>query len=219
MSTLLGSTGARRGRRLWAALAAGALAGAALASLVPGAAGALELDRAAVTAGQWWRLLTGHAVHWGPAHLLSDAAAFAGLLWLARRRPGATALVVVLSATTTGIAVWVWAGGIATYRGLSGINYALLAWLLAAAVAQGRGWRRAAWAAALAAIGAKVIVETATGRSALPTFLPDGIVAVGVAHLAGIATGLACRVAAGGGPAGLTGPRVAGPCRVRRGRR
>jgi hypothetical protein len=79
--------------------------------------------------------------------------------------------------------------------GISGVNYALLAWLLLARALEERNWRAAAYGTVLAAICAKAIFETATGALVVNVCLPPGVQVVAVAHVAGIAVGLAAAVA------------------------
>ncbi len=50
----------------------------ALATWIGGSA-ALEFNRAQVLDGQWWRIVTGNLVHYGPAHARGDILAF--LIW------------------------------------------------------------------------------------------------------------------------------------------
>ena len=42
----------------------------------------LRYERIALADGEWWRVLTGHLVHLGPAHTLLNLAGFAALVWL-----------------------------------------------------------------------------------------------------------------------------------------
>ena len=61
---------------------------AVIASLVPGVAEALQYDRQAVAQGAWWRIVSGHFVHWSGEHLFWDVLAL-GLLgaeWFLRKR-------------------------------------------------------------------------------------------------------------------------------------
>ena len=44
--------------------------------LIPGWAAAWQYERAAIAAGQWWRMLTGHLTHWNMDHLLWDVLMF-----------------------------------------------------------------------------------------------------------------------------------------------
>lgn len=160
----------------------------------PSAQEALVFRHQAIAAGEWWRVVTGHLVHCDWRHLAADLGAFALLCWIGLRRPRTALTVVVLSAVAAGVAVYLWAGGITTYMGISGINYSLLAWLLLARALEERGWRAAAYGAVLAAICAKAVIETATGELVVNACLPAGVRVVAVAHLAGIVVGLAAAI-------------------------
>src|SRR5207237_7417440 len=69
------------------------------------AASALQYDRTAVLAGQWYRLLTAHLTHWNADHLFWDVMMFAGLGFVCEQHDargfyitvGASALLVTLS--------------------------------------------------------------------------------------------------------------------------
>ncbi|MBM4034194.1 MAG: rhombosortase [Planctomycetes bacterium] len=173
-------------------IASAAVVAAALAVQAwPSARDALALHRPAIAAGQWWRLVTGHIVHCDWRHLAADAGTFALLCWIGLRRPRTALTVVVLSAVAAGVAVYLWAGGITTYMGISGINYALLAWLLLVRALEERGWRALAYGAVLAAICGKAVFEAATGAQVVNVCLPPGVEVVAVAHVAGIVVGVA----------------------------
>jgi len=167
---------------------------ALLAQVWPAGRDALAFHRPAVAAGEWWRVVTGHLVHCDWRHLVADVGAFALLCWIGLRRPRATLAVVMLSAGTAGLAVYLWAGGIAAYRGISGINYALLAWLLLARALEERGWRGLTYGAVLTAICGKAVFEVATGELVVNVCLPPGVQVVAVVHLAGIAVGAAVAI-------------------------
>lgn len=146
-----------------------------------------------------WRVLTGHLVHWSGEHLAWDLAVFVGLGIACeaggRRR---TAAALALASLAIAVGVPLLAPGLATYRGLSGLDSALFALLAARCLRRPSPAAQAAGAAALLALLGKVAWETATGT---PLFLADteGVVVVPAAHLvgglAGLAAGLlpACR--------------------------
>jgi rhomboid family GlyGly-CTERM serine protease len=167
-----------------------ALAGALLLVAVLAIGGdswrlALQYQRAAIGAGQWWRLLSAHWVHLGARHALLDALGLA-LLWIlyARAlRPGdwAAALGGALLAIDAGL--WWLTPAVQWYAGLSGLLHG--AW---AAGALGT-WRdgRVASAVALAALACKLAAEQWQGAGVVGTGLP----VVVAAHLYGALGGLA----------------------------
>lgn len=150
----------------------------------------LEFDRTAIGAGQWWRLLTGNFVHYDWLHLAANIGALAVLGWLGVIRSHRVLLIVPLSAIAVGVAVYVWADGTATYRGISGVDSALLAWLLVTMAAQDRDPKAAVWISVLLLMGAKSIWEAATGQVLLPTSAPVGVEVVNITHVIGLAVGM-----------------------------
>src|SRR5262245_14761857 len=97
--------------------------GLTLLSLFAGSQRELELDRAAVLAGEWWRIVTGHFVHYGRAHAIGDIVAFAGwasVIELFCRRT--LVIAACLSFTFVGLGVFWLCPQVSHYRGLSGID-------------------------------------------------------------------------------------------------
>jgi hypothetical protein len=111
--------------RLPALTLAGAFAALA-ASAVPGAANALEFERAALAAGSWWRLVTCHFVHFGARHLLWDVAVWVLLGLMCEQYSRArTALALGVAAIAIPAAIWWVQPEFIRYRGLSGLDSAL----------------------------------------------------------------------------------------------
>jgi rhomboid family GlyGly-CTERM serine protease len=162
----------------------------------PAAQAALEFNRAAIAAGQWWRLLTGNFVHYGWLHLAANVGAFAVLGWLAVGRASRAVWVVPLSAVAVGLGIQLWAGGTATYRGVSGVDCALLAWLLVTTAFQDGGWKAVAWLGALLLVAAKSVYEAVTGQVLLPTSAPPGVEVVNITHVVGLGIGALAAVIA-----------------------
>ena len=162
---------------------------AVLAQGHPAAVSALEFDRARIAAGEWWRLLTCHLVHYGWPHTLADMAVFAALAWVAQRRGHGLIWAVLVAAAAIGAAVYAWAPGTTAYRGMSGVDATVFGFAAVRMAVEDGGWKRGLWLAVLALAVGRFVFETATGRPLLPTSLPDGVAVVGVAHLAGLAVG------------------------------
>jgi rhomboid family GlyGly-CTERM serine protease len=162
---------------------------AALIQPHPRALARLEFDRCAIAAGEWWRLLTGHLVHYGWPHLAADMGVFVALSWIARRRSSGILPVALLSALIIGAAVYLWEDGIIVWRGMSGVDAALFGWVLVIMAAQDRGWRAAVYGGLLLLAIGRFAFETVTGRGLLPTSLPEGVAVVGLAHVVGLAVG------------------------------
>lgn len=168
------------------------------AAAIPGAAAWLEWDRARVAQGEAWRLVTCHLTHFTPDHLLWDAAVFIVLgAAVERRSPRRFALCTAASALAIPAAIAALAPGIATYRGLSGIDSALFA-LYASLVmreAAADGQRGIVAAVVVLGIGflSKVAYEVRTGAALFVASAAarGAMVPVPLAHLAGAAVGLA----------------------------
>jgi len=89
---------------------------------------ALRYQRAAVSHGQWWRLLTASLVHAGWPHLLLNAAGVALAAVLARNSlsAGGWLLAFTLSAATTSGGLWSFSPSIDWYLGASGSLHGIL---------------------------------------------------------------------------------------------
>jgi rhomboid family GlyGly-CTERM serine protease len=161
----------------------------------PGLASLLEWSRTEVGNGSWWRLLTGHFCHFSFQHLLWDLALFLALgTWVERQSRRAWLAVIGGSALAISVALWFGAPEIQTYRGLSGIDSALFAWI-AFDVAR-FGWKARRWSAlwlgggALAGLLGKATYEAIS--NALLFVDPAGhFVPVPLAHVAGGLAGVA----------------------------
>lgn len=125
---------ARFGLPAWYYLALAAIALAA--QLQPAWREVLIYDRAAVAAGEWWRLWSGHLVHFGWPHFVADTGLLLIIGWtLAKEFPRAAWVgLVLLPPVITGAIFWI-DPEMTRYAGLSAVNLGLL--LLLAA----RGWK------------------------------------------------------------------------------
>ena len=155
----------------------------------------LQYDRQAIADGQLWRVVTGHAVHFGFEHFLWDAAVFLVLALLCWKL-GPRRCLVSLAAATLAIPAVLWAlqPGLETYRGLSGLDSALY---VTGALALGqRLWtegRRSLGMAAfasVAALAAKVAYELATGQTLFVDAARLGFAPVPLAHVTGGLVGM-----------------------------
>jgi rhomboid family GlyGly-CTERM serine protease len=148
----------------------------------------LEYDRAAIAAGELWRVVTCHWVHWSLDHLLWDLLAFAALVFLAWRASPRRALgTLLLAALTIPLVVALVLPEMQRYRGLSGLDSALFTLTAITLLRRERasGRRLTAWivGSTLAGFGAKIAFELWTGA----TFFADsaGFVPVPLAHVVG----------------------------------
>ena len=185
-------------RRLpWLTLAVGATAVAL--QWVPSWSGAAAYDRAAIAAGEIWRLATGHVTHWNFDHLVWDVLMFGVLGTLIERRSRQEWFAVVVGSATA-ISLWLWAfePAVVQYRGLSGIDSALFT---CAAVAMLRDARRsghpltaAAIMTLLAGFAMKIGYEHVTGSTLFVDSTAAGFVPLPLVHAVGGVVG--CAVAA-----------------------
>lgn len=97
----------------------------------------LLYDRTALADGQFWRIWTGHLVHFGWPHLAVDAGLLAILGWFVERsHPAFTRWSLVLMPAFISAAIWWFDPTMQRYGGLSAVNLGLLLYLAA------QGWRR-----------------------------------------------------------------------------
>lgn len=164
--------------------------------LTGGYAGSLVFVPAAVTAGEWWRLLTHPWVHVTWYHLLLDGAAFL-LLYQGLSEPSLNRrLAYVVGGGAGGLLISWWASpGIneAGLCGLSGIAHGLMAVsALELVISQPAGSppARFGWITFLLVVG-KAAVEALSGRMAF-SFLHFGLMGnpVAVSHAGGVLGGL-----------------------------
>lgn len=158
---------------------------AALAALAPTAC---LFDRAAILRGEWWRLATGHWVHFSASHAAWNLLALliAGA-WLERVRPGALLRYTLFAAPVIGLGLLAAAPTMTLFGGLSGLAVGvvtLLALTQLASAPAARGW----WCAALALITVKLAWETASGAALFTHFASDSIRPSAESHLLGAAT-------------------------------
>ncbi len=182
---------------------------AVLLYLTPDLTAWATFDRTAIAAGQLWRLVTGHWTHWSGEHLAWDLLVFAGvggaLELRGRRRVFLTC--TVLSALLISGGVWLLRPGMDEYRGLSGIDCALVTLVAVDFLRQAIRERQRALSLAVAALLAgylgKVAFELATGQTLFVDSGPGLFVPVPLAHVLGGAVGIALGLV-------LDEPRVVG---------
>lgn len=150
----------------------------------------LRYDRLAIGGGEVWRLLTGHLVHLGGAHLAVNVAGLALVALLVGRylslRAWGVTLAVCCLVTAGGL--WLLSPDVRWYVGLSGVLHGLL--VTGAALAARHGPERTFNSLVLAIVGAKLLWEQFAGPLPGTSRLSGGAVIVD-AHLFGAIGGLA----------------------------
>ena len=163
----------------------------------------LIYDRQAVLRGEFWRLWSGHLVHFSAGHLgwnllvvglagtWIERAAFRGSGWFALFAPPAISVALLIGDPA-----------LRFYGGLSGLATAAVAFACASE------WRlgtspRALWLAALVGIGMKIAWEYHSGSSMFSRYTGADVRTVPLAHFSGACLGLAFGLFGGGKRAGL----------------
>lgn len=163
---------------------------AALIAFLPGAPTALVLNHADLAAGDWWRLWTGHWVHFSLSHLAWNLAVIlvAGS-WLERVRPGRLLRFTCLAAPLISAAVLTCEPHLAVYGGLSGLATGV--GVLLALTELERSQRDAAfWSVFLLLVAAKSALDTTSVMPLFSRFATPDVQASTMAHLAGLAVAL-----------------------------
>lgn len=123
---------------------------------------ALLYDRTALAAGEFWRVWTGHFVHFGWPHFLADTGLWLILGWLLEaRHPVFSRVALAGLPAFVSAALWWFDPEMARYGGLSAVNLGLLLFL----ALQGwqRNWADWFWPAVLVIYVGEVILEIVQG--------------------------------------------------------
>jgi rhomboid family GlyGly-CTERM serine protease len=169
-----------------------ALAACAVAAYLSPSLGAILIyDRPAILAGELWRLITGHWVHFSASHLLFDVVVFGASGWLIESRGYRyfPALCGV-AASSIGLAMLAALPGMAQYGGLSGVAMASTVYLALHGRREASPWR---WiCAGILALGiGKLLADVVGDGFALIDLQDEAVVNVPMSHFVGAAAGLA----------------------------
>jgi len=178
-------------RRLpWFYLALVLIAGVATAlpDLRPG----LIYHRGGIAHGEYWRIWTGHLVHFGWPHYLADGALFVVIGWaLERSQRYFSWLSLLLLPVAVSAAIYWFDPAMNIYGGLSGVNVGLLVFL--ACCGWQKNWLDWFWPAILGIHVIEVFLEIhnrGTGGGAI-RFDDSSIRVATVAHIGGAIYGVA----------------------------
>ena len=130
--------------------------------LNPGWRDVLIYERAAIAAGEWWRLWTGHLVHFGWPHFFADTGLFLLLGWsFGAKHPWASRLGFVLMPPFIASALYWFDPAMGRYGGLSAIDLGLL--LLYVVQSWERKWTDWFWPLVLLIYVGEIVLEMSGG--------------------------------------------------------
>jgi rhomboid family GlyGly-CTERM serine protease len=157
----------------------------------------LLFDRTAVAQGQWWRVWSGHLVHFGWPHFLADTGLFLVLGFiLGRNQARAFPLILLILPVAISAAVYFFDPGMSRYGGLSAVDLALL--LFVAGQGWQHNWKDWFWPAVLAIYVGEIIFESTLGHGqggGMIRFDDPGIHVATSAHIAAAACAVLMLVA------------------------
>jgi rhomboid family GlyGly-CTERM serine protease len=167
---------------------------AVFAHVSPDITSALQFSQHAVAQGQLWRLFTAHFTHFGASHLGWDLAVFVAFgAWVETTCRTAFLRIVLVSAPAVSLVLWAFQPEVIVYRGLSGIDSALFAFVVSQLIQ--RAWRHrdhpvlALAGLALGGFAIKIFLELFRPS---PVFVSDSSFAPSpLAHAVGALVGLA----------------------------
>ncbi len=123
----------------------------------------LLFDHAAIAGGQWWRLWTGHLVHFGWPHFVADVGLFLILgFMLGVKQARLFPVVLLLLPAVISVAVYFFAPGMARYGGLSAVDLTLL--LFVAGQGWQHNWKDWFWPAVLVVYVGEIVLESTIGQ-------------------------------------------------------
>ena len=158
--------------------------------LTPATRGALLYDRTAILRGEWWRLWTGHWVHFSFSHLAWNLAVLlAAGTWLEHLRPGWLLRYILIGSPLISLGLLVGELTMHTYGGLSGLATGTITLLALTQLAQ-TGTARVWWAGMLALIVAKCAFDASHTQALFAQFDSPDIRPSTLAHIAGAGTAL-----------------------------
>ena len=163
---------------------------ALVVQLSPALGAALIFDRAAVGAGEYWRIATASLVHFSWAHLAGDTLVLVVAGWLLEERHAAEiAALLVGASVASGLAVLAFAPELRWYGGLSGIAHAAVVYVALLGV-RGGGRRRALSCLALIIIATKLASDAGRVRLIDASHLGAPVTVANVSHLGAVAYAL-----------------------------
>lgn len=141
-------------------------------------------DRDVILDGEFWRLITGHFVHFSGLHFSFNIIAFGITGWIIEKRayPGFGMLVLIM-AFVIGVSMIVLKPDMQFYGGLSGISHGALIYLALFGLREAKPWNTISWVILLF-VPIKVGIEMFTGG--LLAYRAETFVPVPLSHLMGV---------------------------------
>lgn len=160
------------------------------ATYLPGLSSALIFDRDAIIKGEFWRILTGHFVHFSPSHIAYDIFSFgiAGCLIEKSRYPCFSWLILWL-ALSISMSLLLLEPDMRYYGGLSGISFGALYYCALMGMKESSPWRTICFLM-LAILPIKIAFEIFSGSSILPYGERQSFVPMQTSHIVGCLTAL-----------------------------
>lgn len=140
--------------------------------------------------GEYWRLISGHFVHFSIFHLGFNIVLFGISGWYIeqRRYPGFVLLIFV-SALIIGISMMILNPYMQFYGGLSGIAHGTLYYLALFSLRESKLWGAMSWLIIIV-VPLKVAMEMVMGGSPLTYVSTETFIPVPLSHMMGIVTAL-----------------------------
>lgn len=164
---------------------------AAFLMFAPGWHGWLLLDRDGLLQGEWWRLWTGHWVHFSGSHLTWNLAVLlAAGAWLESVHPGRLLRYTLFGAPIISLMVLAGEPALRAYGGLSGVTTGIVVLLALTRLGQPR-LERIFWVVLLMLVAGKSVYEAILGVALFSRFDAATVQPSAFAHLAGLAVAVA----------------------------
>ena len=177
------------------------VAGAVAVALFPQYAPWLIYDRSAILSGEFWRMFTGHWVHFSLRHLVYDVVPLGIVGWIIEtRRLPRLGWFCAIAPWAISAVLLIFEPNMMFCGGLSGLATAAIVYLALWGLSDPAPWR---WicAVTLLVLSAKIAFELVAGRTLLGTFDGAGIAVSVASHIAGASTALVFYAASRTNPA------------------
>lgn len=147
-------------------------------------------DRTAILRGEWWRLWTGHWVHFSASHLAWNLVVLLGAgAWLERLNPGRLIRYTFVGAPLISLGLLVLGPAMQVYGGLSGLATGVIVLLAFTQLAAHRP-DRSRWIAVLALVVLKIAYDAGHAAPLLSRFDSPALQPSALAHILGAALAL-----------------------------